>query len=80
MFCTALTELLPGILNQLVRIFVFLIYFFPLNLLYMYMLWFNLILGSNFISPCFKRITMHFHTPKQREIKFKRKIKLNHNI
>ena len=28
MFCTALTELLPGILNQLVRIFVFLFLFF----------------------------------------------------
>ena len=30
MFCTALTELLPGILNQLVRIFVFLFLLFIL--------------------------------------------------
>ena len=37
MFCTALTELLPGILNQLVRIFVFFISSFHLNLLYMFM-------------------------------------------
>ena len=46
----------------------------------MYMLWFNLILGLNFISLCFKLIIIHYHTQKQREIKFKPRIKLNHNI
>lgn len=34
----------------------------------------------NFISLYFKLITIHYHTPKQREIKFKLTIKLNHNI
>ena len=46
----------------------------------MSMLWVNSILGLNFISFCFKLITIHYHTPKQREIKFKPRIKLNHNI
>ena len=45
-----------------------------------YMLWFNFILGLNFISLCFKLIIIYYHTPKQREIKFKPRIKLNHNI
>ena len=45
-----------------------------------YLLCFNFILGSNFISLCFKLIIIHYHTPKQREIKFERRIKLNHNI
>ena len=44
------------------------------------MLWFNFILGSNFISLCFKVIIIHYHTQKQREIKFEPRIKLNHNI
>ena len=44
------------------------------------MLWFNFILGLIFISHCFKLIIMHYHTPKQREIKFKPRIKLNHNM
>ena len=44
------------------------------------LLWFNFILGSNYISPCFKLFTIYYHTPKQREIKFKPRIKLNHNI
>ena len=44
------------------------------------MLWFNFILGLNFISLCFKLITIHCHTQKQREIKFKPRIKLNDNI
>ena len=44
------------------------------------MLWFNFILGLNFISLCFKLIIIYYHTPKQREIKFKPRIKLNHNI
>ena len=43
------------------------------------MLWFNFILGLSFISHCFKLIIIYCHTPKQREIKFKPKIKLNHN-
>ena len=46
----------------------------------LYMLWFNFILGLNFISLCFKLIIIHYHTQKQREIKFKPRIKLNHNI
>ena len=45
-----------------------------------YMLWFNFILGLNFIFLCFKLIIIHYHTQKQREIKFKPRIKLNHNI
>ena len=44
------------------------------------MLWFNFIAGLNFISHCFGVIIIHYHTPKQREIKFKPAIKLNHNI
>ena len=44
------------------------------------MLWFNMILGLNFISFCFKLIIIHYHTQKQKEIKFKPRIKLNHNI
>ena len=44
------------------------------------MLWFNFILGSNFISLCFKIIIIHYYTPKQAEIEFKPRIKLNHNI
>ena len=46
----------------------------------MYMLWFNFILGLNFIFFCFKLIIIHYHTQKQRKIKFKPRIKLNHNI
>ena len=44
------------------------------------MLWFNFILGSNFIFLCFKLIIIHYHIQKQREIKFEQRIKLNHNI
>ena len=43
-------------------------------------LWFNFILGLNFITLCFKLIIIHHHTQKQREIKFKPRIKLNQNI
>ena len=46
----------------------------------LYLLWFNFILGLNFISLCFKLSIIHYHTPKQGEIKFKPRIKLNHNI
>ena len=41
------------------------------------MLWFNFVLGLNFIS--FVSI-IHYHTPNPRKIKFKARIKLNHNI
>ena len=44
------------------------------------MLWCNFILGLNFISLCFKLIIIHYHTKKQKEIKFKPRINLNHNI
>ena len=44
------------------------------------MLWFNFILGLNFIFHCFKLIITHYQTQKQREIKFKPRTKLNHNI
>ena len=42
------------------------------------MLGFNFILGLNFIFLCFKLIIIHYHTQKQRQIKFKPRIKLNH--
>ena len=44
------------------------------------MLWFNFILGLNFIFLCFKLIIIYYHTQKQRKIKFKPKTKLNHNM
>ena len=44
------------------------------------MLWFNFILGLIFISLCFKLVTIHYYTPKQRDRKFKPSIKLNPNI
>ena len=47
---------------------------------YMYMLWFNFILGLIFISLCFKLIIIYYHAQKQRKIKIKPRIKLNHNI
>ena len=40
------------------------------------MLWFNFILGSNFIFL----IIIHYHTQKQKKIKFEPRIKLNHSI
>ena len=40
---------------------------------------FNFILGLNFIFFCFKIIIIHYHTQKQKKIKFKPRIKLNHN-
>ena len=45
-----------------------------------HMLWFNFILGLNFIFLCFKFIIIHYHTQKQRKTKFKPRIKLNYNI
>ena len=50
------------------------------NVVLWYTLWFNFILGSNFFFLCFKLIFIHNHTPKQREIKFDPRIKLNRNI
>ena len=46
----------------------------------MYMLSFNFILGLNFISLCFWVWQCMVMSLKQREIKFKPRIKLNHNI
>ena len=43
------------------------------------MLWFNFILGLNFISLCHKLIITDYHTPKQKKIKLKSRIKLNDN-
>ena len=45
----------------------------------MHMLWFNFILGLIFISLCFKLIIIYYHAQKQRKIKIKPRIKLNHN-
>ena len=44
------------------------------------MLWFNFILGLNLIFFRFKLIVKHYHTQKQKKIKFKPGIILNHNI
>ena len=44
------------------------------------MLWFSFILGSNSISVCFQTNYHSYHTPKQRETKFKPRIKLDSNI
>ena len=44
------------------------------------MLWFKFILGLNFIFFCFKIIIIHYHTQKQKKIKFKPRMKLNHNM
>ena len=44
-----------------------------------YMLWFYFILGFIFISHCFK-LTQALPYPTTRKIKFKSRIKLNHNI
>ena len=46
----------------------------------MYLLWFNFILGLIFISLSFKLIIIYYHAQKQRKIKIKPRIKLNHNI
>ena len=45
----------------------------------MAMLCLKFFLGLNFIFLCFKLIIIHYHTTKQRKIKFKPRIKLNHN-
>ena len=43
------------------------------------LLWFSFILGLNFVFLCFKLVIIHYHTPKQRKLKCKPKIKLNYN-
>ena len=43
-------------------------------------LWFNFIIGLTFIFLCFKLIIIYYHAQKQRKIKIKPRIKLNHNI
>ena len=45
-----------------------------------YMLWFSFILGLNLNFFCFEVIIIYYHSPKQKEIKFKPRIELNHNI
>ena len=44
-----------------------------------YMLLFNFILGLNFNFFCFENIIIHYRTEKEKETKFKPRIKLNHN-
>ena len=47
------------------------------------MLWFNFILGSNFVFFCFLGMVIYDNmimSLKQKKIKFEPKIKLNHNI
>ena len=39
-------------------------------------MWFNFIIGLNFIFLCFKLIIMHYHTEKQRKIKIQSKGKI----
>ena len=46
----------------------------------LYMLWFNFILGSNFIFLWFKLITIHYNTQKQKKVKFEPRTKSNHDI
>ena len=46
----------------------------------MSMLWFNFILGSNFIFHCFKLVIIHYNKQKQKKTKFEPRIKSNHNI
>ena len=48
--------------------------------LLIYMLWFNFILGLNFIFFCFKLVIISWHTQKQKKIKSKPRIKLKLNI
>ena len=47
---------------------------------YLYILWFSFVLGLIFIFLCSKFIIIHYPTLKQRKIKIKLRIKLNHNI
>ena len=51
----------------------------PIDEQLMDMLWFNFLLGLNFVFFCFKLIIIHYHTQKQKKIQFKPRRKLNHN-
>ena len=44
------------------------------------MLWFSFIPGLNVVFLCVKLIIIHYHTQTQRKIKFKPRMKLNHNV
>ena len=46
----------------------------------MYLLKFNFILVLNFIFFCFNLITIHYHTQKQRNMRFKPRVNFNQNI
>ena len=70
-----LMRILKYSIGLLTRYILHVIYYFMI-----YMLWFNFILGLNFIFHCFKLIIIHYHTQKQWKIKFKPRTKLNHNI
>ena len=48
--------------------------------LIIFMLWLNFIIGLNFTFFCFKLINIHYHTQKQRKIKFKPRTKSYHNL
>ena len=54
--------------------------FWYTTLITLYVLWFNFILGLIFIFLCFKAWSCMIMSLKQREIKIKTRIKLNHNI
>ena len=45
----------------------------------MVMMWFDIIPGLNFNLLSFTLIVIHYHNQKQRKIKFKPNVKLNHN-
>ena len=45
----------------------------------MHVLWFNFTLGLIFIFFCIKLIIIDYYTQKQKKIKIKPRIKLNHN-
>ena len=49
-------------------------------LIMLFILWFNFVLGLNFVFLCFKLIIIHYHNPKQRKIALNPRIILNHNI
>ena len=51
---------------------------FAVDLL-IYYFYFNFVLGLNFIFLCFKLIIIYYHTPNKGIIKFKPRMKLNHN-
>ena len=44
------------------------------------MLWFNFVVGLILTFLCSKLIIIYYHTQKQRKIKIKPRMKLNHNI